>query len=387
MIEFKSAYYLYNKDKLNSWFRKVTGAILLAILFLIPSLPVAAQEFSHDLSISLSDIRVGGSPLRGKEIRIYVTVHNNSHFDLSGVVKFYNERTSSFISADQPISVLAGKTDDVFVDWTGSVIGEHPIAIRVVPWNSQGDDPSNNKVIKSVIVDTDSDRDGVGDFNDPDDDNDGVPDNQDAFPYDSSESSDIDGDGIGDNADEDDDGDGVNDVEDVFPQHVSETKDTDGDGVGDNGDLFPFDVNESADADGDGLGDNADPNDENHGPIPFIITSDSKVRVGKSMTFSALKSRDPDGEIENFEWDFGDGMTDTGVIVDHVFETTGAHIVSLKVTDDKGEYRQQQLQIVVSLDYLLMILIISTVFLILLILGLVVPGSRFHHKKMRIRWK
>ena len=52
---------------------------------------------------------------------------------------------------------------------------------------------------------------------DMDDDGDGVYDIEDAFPLDSSETTDTDGDGTGDNADTDDDGDGVIDTQDVWP--------------------------------------------------------------------------------------------------------------------------------------------------------------------------
>ncbi len=69
-----------------------------------------------------------------------------------------------------------------------------------------------------------------------DTDGDGVPDSDDAFPNDPSESKDFDGDGIGDNADADDDGDGVDDNVDAFPYDKAEQVDADGDGIGDNAD-------------------------------------------------------------------------------------------------------------------------------------------------------
>lgn len=129
----------------------------------------------------------------------------------------------------------------------------------------------------------------------PDDtDNDGVPNSEDAFPLDPSESADSDADGIGDNADafpdnaaasRDEDGDGLPDAwnddcgvlcqgasgltldafpddsdndgavnaVDAFPFDPSETSDTDGDGVGDNADAFPENVAASMDNDGDGM--------------------------------------------------------------------------------------------------------------------------------------
>ena len=59
------------------------------------------------------------------------------------------------------------------------------------------------------------DGDTEGDVCDSDDDNDGVPDTEDAFPFDASESVDTDDDGIGNNADLDDDNDGFTDVQEA----------------------------------------------------------------------------------------------------------------------------------------------------------------------------
>ena len=56
---------------------------------------------------------------------------------------------------------------------------------------------------------------------DEDDDNDGVPDTEDAFPLDPTESVDTDMDGVGNNADPDDDGDGVEDEADKAPLNAS----------------------------------------------------------------------------------------------------------------------------------------------------------------------
>ena len=74
-----------------------------------------------------------------------------------------------------------------------------------------------------VIVDVDSDSDGVAE-------------EIDAFPSDGDESVDSDGDGIGNNADPDDDNDGTADAYDAFPLDSTEYLDNDADGVGDNAD-------------------------------------------------------------------------------------------------------------------------------------------------------
>jgi hypothetical protein len=101
-----------------------------------------------------------------------------------------------------------------------------------------------------------------------DTDGDGHPDDEDAFPNDSSEWLDSDGDGVGDNSD-------------AFPNDSTETIDTDGDGTGDNSDEFPNDSTETKDTDGDGVGDNADdyPDDFSH-QARLEITKSSMFRDG-----------------------------------------------------------------------------------------------------------
>jgi len=348
---------------INSFF-----TALIVIGGLMPQI-VYGQNFEKDLSVSADSVRTDRGAIAGKSVRIYATVANNSKYDLFGVVKFYDETKKSFIGVDQPISALAGKTDDVFVDWTGNTVGSYTIGVRVVPWNEEGDDSSNNKVSKTIYVDRDSDGDGVGDRNDADDDNDGIPDGKDAFPLDPAETLDTDGDGIGDNADTDDDNDGISDIVDLFPLDASESKDRDGDGVGDNRDLFPDNPKEWVDSDNDGLGDNSDPDNANHGPIPQIETKSNIVAKGKIVTFSALKSRDPDGEVVDYEWDFGKGVKRTGVVVDYTFEETGKQTVSLKVTDNKGEIREQAIEINVIYRWQTIALIAVTILVVLLILG------------------
>ena len=57
------------------------------------------------------------------------------------------------------------------------------------------------------------------------------------------------------------------------------------------------------------------------------------------VALDASASGDPDGSIVSFEWDFGDGVTATGVQVQHVFVTNApptSYQVRLTVTDDDG---------------------------------------------------
>lgn len=54
------------------------------------------------------------------------------------------------------------------------------------------------------------------------------------------------------------------------------------------------------------------------------------------VTFDASKSYDPDGEIAEYRWDFGDGTVATGMRVDHVFPERTTYRVTLTVIDDEG---------------------------------------------------
>ena len=105
---------------------------------------------------------------------------------------------------------------------------------------------------------TDTDSDGQGDACDDDLDGDGVSNNADAFPMDSTASSDFDHDGIDDLMDDDDDNDGISDSDELAAGTNPKDRDSDDDGVFDASDAFPLDPNESRDSDGDGVGDNAD---------------------------------------------------------------------------------------------------------------------------------
>jgi len=54
------------------------------------------------------------------------------------------------------------------------------------------------------------------------------------------------------------------------------------------------------------------------------------------VTFDASKSYDPDGEIAEYRWDFGDGTVAMGMRVDHVFPERTTYLVTLTIIDDEG---------------------------------------------------
>lgn len=75
---------------------------------------------------------------------------------------------------------------------------------------------------------------------------------------------------------------------------------------------------------------------ENEAPTASWTSDKSKVEIGKPVKFDASASKDPDGTIKSYKWNFGDGSTGTGEKVSHKYETSGLKMVVLTVTDDKG---------------------------------------------------
>jgi PKD repeat protein len=63
----------------------------------------------------------------------------------------------------------------------------------------------------------------------------------------------------------------------------------------------------------------------------YLISKD-----GRSYRFDGSKSTDPDGQIVSYDWNFGDGNTGTGAVVEHHYMATGHYSATLTVTDDKG---------------------------------------------------
>jgi len=67
----------------------------------------------------------------------------------------------------------------------------------------------------------------------------------------------------------------------------------------------------------------------------FIATPDKGMRP-LTVMFDASPSEDFDGEIVGYEWDFGDGTGDSGIITTHLYENGGDFPAKLTVTDDEG---------------------------------------------------
>jgi PKD repeat protein len=74
------------------------------------------------------------------------------------------------------------------------------------------------------------------------------------------------------------------------------------------------------------------PNGANLPPLPSIgVTCLAHV-----CSFDASYSVDPDGSINSYVWDLGDGTTGSGAIVSHTYPSGTPYIATLTVSDDNG---------------------------------------------------
>lgn len=81
------------------------------------------------------------------------------------------------------------------------------------------------------------------------------------------------------------------------------------------------------------------PPPENKPPIADFEFSPAQPEAGQTVQFTD-KSKDPDGQVKSWNWDFGDGATSTEQNPSHIYRTAGTFTVKLVVTDDKGAQSQ-----------------------------------------------
>jgi PKD repeat protein len=78
----------------------------------------------------------------------------------------------------------------------------------------------------------------------------------------------------------------------------------------------------------------------NRPPVARFTPHVNTTGVRQPIWFNAAESYDPDGEIVEYIWSFGDGATADGVLVEHEYETAGGTgwrpEITLTVVDDNG---------------------------------------------------
>jgi PKD repeat protein len=71
-------------------------------------------------------------------------------------------------------------------------------------------------------------------------------------------------------------------------------------------------------------------------PIVVISQSLTTTLEGTPITFNGRDSSDPDGDIESYEWNFGDGSEASGITATHIYSDNASapYMVTLTVMDD-----------------------------------------------------
>ena len=74
----------------------------------------------------------------------------------------------------------------------------------------------------------------------------------------------------------------------------------------------------------------------NNPPSASFTASPTSGQAPLTVSFNASSSSDSDGTITSYAWAFGDGGSSSGVTTSHTYNSAGAYIAQLTVTDDDG---------------------------------------------------
>ena len=83
-------------------------------------------------------------------------------------------------------------------------------------------------------------------------------------------------------------------------------------------------------------------------PTAIISAAPREINEGESVSFSAKASSDQDGYIVSYDWDFGDGDTDTGINVEHTYYRSGHYTATLTVMDNDNLSHSDRMAITVN---------------------------------------
>lgn len=82
-------------------------------------------------------------------------------------------------------------------------------------------------------------------------------------------------------------------------------------------------------------------------PLAFASPYYQTICTYENAFFDASSSRDPNDDIIEYLWDFGDGNIGYGMQATHQYEVVGEYIVNLSVTDDDGNVATDTVTVVV----------------------------------------
>lgn len=83
-------------------------------------------------------------------------------------------------------------------------------------------------------------------------------------------------------------------------------------------------------------------------PVASFTAEPSHGTAPLEVTFDGSASSDPDGMITEYSWEFGDGMSGSGIRPQHTYREAGSYVAKLNVTDNVGTHSAATLQILVT---------------------------------------
>lgn len=86
-------------------------------------------------------------------------------------------------------------------------------------------------------------------------------------------------------------------------------------------------------------------------PVPVSTQPTRPIAVGEIARFDATQSTDPDGEILDYQWAFGDGAIAEGAVVEYAYGAPGIYEVRLTARDNsatRSDTAETSFQVVVS---------------------------------------
>jgi hypothetical protein len=84
---------------------------------------------------------------------------------------------------------------------------------------------------------------------------------------------------------------------------------------------------------------------ENEAPVAQVEASITRGPAPLRVSFDGRGSRDPDGEVVTWRWDFGDGDSGRGEVISHTYAAPGTYTAELTVFDEQGEPGRRTLTI------------------------------------------
>ncbi len=78
------------------------------------------------------------------------------------------------------------------------------------------------------------------------------------------------------------------------------------------------------------------------------ISGPTSGETGQELMFNAINSTDSDGQVVSWQWSFGDGQSDSGQSVKHVYNQPGEYILMLTVLDDRDGQGQATQKIIIT---------------------------------------